>query len=352
MSQNTVNKKTIDAVLSDFDTAEAEVLLEKELEKGEEANVQLVEALVNFLSGSYVEIDEKDRVECLTEAERIIKKENSTGTLKKRITAFISVAAAVLIICFFIFPEETGKTGTAVKSMLFGEEAEIKLVHSTEKQTENAESYVNTEKYLTETEADVTQKESTETVSGTTTNETYYENQNNSKLCFTSLVCENRDTVFSSFDAIDYSSLKIYGVYYNTVLEKECYREIPFEDCNFSLVYRDDELGRATVKVSFEDLTLSFRIFYKTENSPVLSSIYADDKGLTFSPETATVYAIYSDGTKKKIPFGDYSYTHSTEEKDGIIYNLYCLTYIEDEICVNTTLSYETHLPKETEAIK
>ncbi len=324
MNSIMINEKIIksivcaDDVFIDNIKAEINAIVDKELLKSDaEMNTELIGACIDavlFLenigdSGSDAELFGK-----------ITEKANSLGEINRRkrtlkAGSYVAAAAAAVIIVTAFIPGSNDKSilsnvANKVMEGFFGGNVETTSPLLT---TENESTTEATAKTSV-----ISSSEVQNTSQGYTSEDTTA-SKSESKVSVSTvkqLYGEFSDDFVIEFESADKISLK--GLVVKVVYDDNSETVVALSECGVSYSSPDSK-NRVRVTVSYNNKYFSFyvRVVPKEVKNPVvLNSIYGEFDG-AYSVDKMTVYAVYSDGTKKVIPSSEYKIKREYDEDFG-----------------------------------
>ena len=288
---------------------ELEEIIKEELSKDiEEMNADLIddccvaiENLQNALTG-----EESQKYEAFLGVERIIKQRNR----KLRSVYSASVAcAAVAVLC-------------AVTS--------VKLTNQNAQGSLKPNSFLDNifniyEHSATSTQTETTQKE--KTTEAEKENTTFGNNETTSSVPLTTEnqvteitppnitrpipdVCKVRAILPPGFrtEYTDVSQINLSQVFVKVSYSDSNEKVVPIDECDVE-IGKPDKNGRTKITITYENMYTSIYVNVRSEkdkNPVTLNSIYGNFNG-GYNTHSMTVFAVYSDGTEKEIPKGEYT---------------------------------------------
>lgn len=294
--------------------AELQEIIYEELSKDiEEMNADLIddccvaiENLQNALNGEKIE-DPKPN----SGVEKIINRHN-----RRLRSIYIGAAAcaAVAVLC----------TITSVKLTNQSEQGSLKL-----------RSFLNdifniTEQTVTNTETTKTEQ-TTETTTELTTsivnNETTFSQLTESQNSFETTEADNTKPVPHIYkvtailppgfktEYTEVAQINLRGVFVKVQYSDNTEKFVSINECDVE-IGNPDENGRTKINITYNNMYTSIYVNIRPEeerNPLTLNSIYGTFDG-SYNVESMSVFAVYSDGTEKEIPEGEYAATREYSE--------------------------------------
>mgnify|MGYP007112527229 CR=1 FL=1 len=290
--------------------AELEEIIEEELSKDiEEMNAELIddccvaiENIQNVIDG-----EKSQEYKAFYGVERIIKQHN-----KKLKSVYVASAAcaAVAVLCAITSVKLTNQNaqGSLKPNSFLDDIFNIYEQMVTNPETETTEKEQTS---ISENEQTITKNnETTNTIPQTTENEVTEEIEPPSITkpiphIYKVTVCPPPGfrTEYS-----DKSQINLNGVYIKVYYSDDTEKVVDIDECDVE-IGKPDKNGRTKITITYDHMYTSIYVNVRSEkdrNPVTLNSIYGNFNG-GYNVESMSVYAVYSNGTKKEIPKGKYT---------------------------------------------
>lgn len=287
---------------------ELEEIIEEELSKDiEEMNAELIddcciaiENLQNVLNDEKIE-----NYEAFSDVEKIIQKYNK----KIRNVYVASVAcAAVAVLCAITSVKLTNQSaqGTLKPNSFLDNIFNIYEHTATNSETTEKEQTTKAQKDEPTTYAN---NETTSSVPLTTENQVTEITPPDITRPIPD-VCKVRAILPPGFrtEYTDVSQINLSQVFVKVSYSDSNEKVVPIDECDVK-IGKPDKNGRTKITITYENMYTSIYVNVRSEkekNPVTLNSIYGNFSG-GYNTHSMTVFAVYSDGTEKEIPKGEYT---------------------------------------------
>ena len=287
---------------------ELEEIIEEELSKDvDEINAELIddcciaiENLQNVLNDEKIEI-----YEAFSDVEKIIQKYNK----KIRNVYVASVAcAAVAVLCAITSVKLTNQSaqGTLKPNSFLDNIFNIYEHTATNSETTEKEQTTKAQKDEPTTYAN---NETTSSVPLTTENQVTEITPPDITRPIPD-VCKVRAILPPGFrtEYTDVSQINLSQVFVKVSYSDSNEKVVPIDECDVK-IGKPDKNGRTKITITYENMYTSIYVNVRSEkekNPVTLNSIYGNFSG-GYNTHSMTVFAVYSDGTEKEIPKGEYT---------------------------------------------